>query len=108
MINRHYTFGGSQVKAVQVFFGSLHFTITLPTGTLCFPSDITSKMKASKVLETETVNNAQRLQSAAAPGQIVINEASYEKVKQSFSCREIGMVNMKNKSEGVMIYEVLE
>jgi adenylate cyclase len=53
-------------------------------------------------------NTAQRLQSAAEPGQIVINKASYEKVKQSFSCREIGMVNMKNKSEGVMIYEVLE
>jgi adenylate cyclase len=56
----------------------------------------------------DSVNTAQRLQSAAAPGQIVINEVSYEKVKQSFSCREIGMVNMKNKSEGVMIYEVLE
>lgn len=56
----------------------------------------------------DTVNTAQRLQSAAAPGQIVINQASYEKVKQSFSCREIGMVNMKNKSEEVMIYEVVE
>jgi adenylate cyclase len=56
----------------------------------------------------DTVNTAQRLQSAAAPGQIIINQASYEKVKQSFSCKEIGMVNMKNKSKGVMIYEVVE
>ncbi len=56
----------------------------------------------------DTVNTAQRLQSKAEPGQIVISQASYDKVKQSFSCREIGMVSLKNKSEEVMIYEVLE
>jgi adenylate cyclase len=56
----------------------------------------------------DTVNTAQRLQSAAAPGQIVINQASYEKVKQSFNCREIGMVSLKNKAGEIKIYEVVE
>ncbi len=56
----------------------------------------------------DTVNTAQRLQSKAEPGQIVINETSYEKVKQSFSCREIGIVRLKNKSNGMRIYEVVE
>ncbi|MCP5762164.1 adenylate/guanylate cyclase domain-containing protein, partial [Klebsiella pneumoniae] len=38
----------------------------------------------------DTVNTAQRLQAAAGRGQIVINEACYEKVQQSFNCRKIG------------------
>lgn len=55
----------------------------------------------------DTVNTAQRLQSAAGIGQIVINETSYEKVKQSFNCKKIGQAKLKNKSEEVTLYEVL-
>jgi len=56
----------------------------------------------------DTVNVAQRLQSAAAPGQILINDSAYEKVKESFNCREVGEVSLKNKSEKVKVYEVLD
>jgi adenylate cyclase len=55
----------------------------------------------------DTVNTAQRLQSAAASGQIVISEAVWEKVKESFNCRLIGPARLKNKAKEVMIYEVL-
>lgn len=54
----------------------------------------------------DTVNVAQRLQSAAGPGQIVINEASYQKVKESFNCQKVGEVNLKNKANPMVIYEV--
>lgn len=56
----------------------------------------------------DTVNTAQRLQTAAGPNQIVISESCYEKIKQSFSCNKIGEVSLKNKSTPVMIYEVLD
>ena len=56
----------------------------------------------------DTVNVAQRLQSAAGPGQIVINETSYEKVKESFNCNKIGEVKLKNKANPMMIYEVTD
>ena len=56
----------------------------------------------------DTVNTAQRLQSVAGPGQIIINEASYEKVNQSFSCRKVGEAVLKNKTNPVNIYEVLD
>jgi len=56
----------------------------------------------------DTVNTAQRLQSKAEPGQVVISERSYEKIKQFFNCREIGEVNLKNKSGSMKIYEVIE
>jgi class 3 adenylate cyclase len=56
----------------------------------------------------DTVNTAQRLQSAAAPGQILINEPAYQKVKESFNCRKIGEVSLKNKAANVVVYEVLD
>lgn len=55
----------------------------------------------------DTVNTSQRLQSAATVGQIVILEKCYEKVKKSFKCEKIGSVSLKNKSEPMMIYEVI-
>jgi len=56
----------------------------------------------------DVVNTAQRLQSAAKDGQILISEASYEKVKESFNCRKIGEVNLKNKKNPVVVFEVLD
>jgi adenylate cyclase len=56
----------------------------------------------------DTVNTAQRLQSAAKDGQIIISEPSYEKVKESFNCQKVGEVNLKNKKNAITIYEVLD
>jgi len=56
----------------------------------------------------DVVNTAQRLQSAAAPGQIIISEASYEKVKESFTCNKVGEISLKNKANPMVIYEVLD
>ncbi|KAA8480195.1 response regulator [Arcticibacter tournemirensis] len=55
----------------------------------------------------DSVNLAQRLQSAAKPGQIIITEEVYEKAKESFSCEKIGEVSLKNKAKPVIIYQVL-
>lgn len=56
----------------------------------------------------DTVNTSQRLQSVAGPNQIVINEISYEKVKESFNCRKVGEMSLKNKSIAVNVYEVMD
>ena len=56
----------------------------------------------------DAVNTAQRLQSAAKENQIIISENSYEKIKESFNCQKVGEVALKNKSNPVMIYEVLD
>lgn len=55
----------------------------------------------------DAVNVAQRLQKAAEAGQIVISASCYEKVSQSFNCRLIGPVILKNKTAKVLLYEVL-
>ncbi len=55
----------------------------------------------------DAVNVASRLQSAADKGQILITEACYEKIKESFVCKKVGEKVLKNKKEPVMVYEVL-
>jgi adenylate cyclase len=56
----------------------------------------------------DEVNVAQRLQSVAKEGQIVITEKAYQRVKESFNCNKVGEVAMKNKSGKVSIYEVMD
>ena len=55
----------------------------------------------------DAVNTAQRLQSVAGENQIIISETSYLKVKNSFDCRPVGEVSLKNKSGKMNVYEVL-
>jgi class 3 adenylate cyclase/FixJ family two-component response regulator len=56
----------------------------------------------------DTVNTASRLQSAAKENQIIINETTYQKVKESFNCRKVGEVTLKNKANTMTIYEVID
>ncbi len=56
----------------------------------------------------DVVNIAQRFQSVAKDGQIIISEASYELVKESFNCNKVGEVKLKNKSNPITIYEVID
>jgi adenylate cyclase len=55
----------------------------------------------------DVVNVAQRLQTAAMESQILITEASYDKIKESFNCRRVGEVNLKNKAAAMNAYEVI-
>ncbi len=56
----------------------------------------------------DTVNVAARLQDAAEPNQILISEGCHDKVRESFKCRLVGNITLKNKHAPVTVYEVLE
>lgn len=56
----------------------------------------------------DVVNTAQRLQSVAKDGQILITESAYEKVKESFNCHRIGEMTLKNKKNPITLFEVLD
>jgi class 3 adenylate cyclase/FixJ family two-component response regulator len=56
----------------------------------------------------DVVNTAQRLQSVAKENQVIITEQTFEKVKESFQCKKIGEVSLKNKANPVNVYEVLD
>lgn len=56
----------------------------------------------------DTVNTAQRLQAAAKENQIIISEQAYTRVKESFNCKQVGEVSLKNKTAAALIYEVMD
>jgi len=56
----------------------------------------------------DSVNLAQRLQSVAKAGQILITEEIYHKAKESFKCAPAGEFTLKNKVKPVVTYEVSE
>jgi len=56
----------------------------------------------------DAVNTAQRLQDNAAMGQILITETTYEKIKESFQCKRVGELKLKNKLKPQVAFEVLE
>ena len=56
----------------------------------------------------DVVNTAQRLQSIAKAGQILLNEDCYEKIKESFNCKRLGEEVLKNKSGKTVVYEVID
>ena len=56
----------------------------------------------------DTVNTAARLQDSAKENQIIISESCYDKVKESFQCKKLGCIDLKNKTKSIMIYEVIE
>lgn len=55
----------------------------------------------------DMVNTAQRLQSEAKAGQIFITEQCYLQIKEAFTCEKIGEINLKNKANPCVVYEVL-
>ncbi len=56
----------------------------------------------------DVVNTAQRLQSVANPGQIIISETAYHKIKGSFNCCVLGQIKLKNKVNSITTYNVLD
>jgi len=56
----------------------------------------------------DVVNTAQRLQAVATENQILIDEACFEKVRESFNCKKVGEVSLKNKANSMIVYEVMD
>ena len=55
----------------------------------------------------DRVNLAARLEANALAGQILISEATYDRVSEQIEARSLGTVKVKGKEENVAIFEVL-
>ncbi len=56
----------------------------------------------------DVVNTAQRIQSNGGPGEVLVGENTYQLIKQAFVCQRKEDVVVKNKTQPVRIYEVVE
>jgi adenylate cyclase len=55
----------------------------------------------------DSVNTAKRIQENAGPGQILISQSAYERVKGHVEVRQMDPIQAKGKSQVVHVYEVL-
>ena len=69
--------------------------------------NIGSERRTDYTVIGNEVNVAQRLESNAGPGQILMTGSTYERVKDAVQVRELGLLRVTGKQEGVMAYDVL-
>ena len=92
----------------DIIFFSPKVAIGIHTGEMiCGNIGSSSLRRLDYTVIGDAVNTAERLQEVSEPGQILISESTYEKIKESFSCQKIKAVQLKNKAEPIDIYEVL-
>jgi adenylate cyclase len=84
----------------------LQMGIGINTGT-AIAGNIGSERRTDYTVIGNEVNIAQRFESNAGPGQILITGNTYERVKHAVQVRELGFLRVVGKQEGVMAYDVL-
>lgn len=92
-------------KLMQRFGKSVSFGI----GVNCGPAvvgNIGCDFRMDYTAIGDTVNTAARLESNAKRGQILISSDVYETVKDRIDANEIGVIPLKGKKDGALVYEV--
>ncbi|RKX71473.1 hypothetical protein DRP53_01465 [candidate division WOR-3 bacterium] len=69
--------------------------------------NIGSKQRMDYTVVGDSVNLAQRLESIAKGGEIIISEPVYQEIKDHFSCQPLPPVQVKGKREPVKIFRVV-
>lgn len=84
----------------------LHMGIGINTGVV-LAGNIGSERRTDYTVIGNEVNLAQRFESNAGPGQILITGSTYERVKESVDVRDLGHLRVSGKQDGVLAYDVL-
>jgi class 3 adenylate cyclase/tetratricopeptide (TPR) repeat protein len=88
--------------------GIAEFDIRIGVNTgLAILGDVGSGQRVEYTAMGDAVNVAARLQAAAAPGTVVIGEATGRVVATLFELRSLGTVELKGRSEPVEAFEVI-
>ena len=98
-----------QQKALTDGSDIISIGIGINTGRVIFGS-VGAKNRMDFTSIGDTVNLAARLESAnkAYGSKAIITQAVYEKLRDTFICRELDFITVKGKTEPVRIFEILQ
>lgn len=92
-------------KLLERFGRTVEFGIGVNTG-IAVIGNIGAQVRMDYTAIGDTVNTAARLESNAKPGQILISQATYEKVKDKVDVTPLGEIKVKGKEQGVPVYQL--
>jgi adenylate cyclase len=84
----------------------LHLGMGINTG-IVIAGNIGSERRTDYTVIGDEVNVAQRFEATAGPGQTLITGSTYERVKNIVQVRELGLLRVTGKQEGIMAYDAL-
>ena len=83
----------------------LQFGIGINTGTAVI-GNMGSDFRMDYTAIGDTVNTAARLEANSQKGQIILSDATYQRVKNHVEATDLGVINVKNKKAGIQIYNL--
>ena len=93
-------------KELERRFGrTVHFGIGVNTG-YAVVGNIGAEVRMDYTAIGDTVNTAARLESNAKPGQILLSQATYERIKDRVEVTPLGTIKVKGKEEGIEIFQL--
>jgi adenylate cyclase len=95
-----------QREILEEFGVDLQFGIGVNCGQ-AIVGNMGSSFRMDYTVIGDTVNTAARLESNASKGQIIISDAVYQQVKNRVTVNDLGEIMVKNKKDGIHIYEVI-
>ncbi|MDF2925284.1 MAG: cyaB [Paenibacillaceae bacterium] len=87
------------------FGKSVEFGIGIHTG-YAVVGNIGAKFRMDYTAIGDTVNTAARLESNAKPGQILLSQATCDRVKESIHASPLGEIKVKGKEQGIHVYQL--
>lgn len=94
-----------QHKLDERFGYSVQFGIGVNTGYAVI-GNIGAKFRMDYTAIGDTVNTAARLESNAKPGQILLSQAVYDRVKDRVVVTPLGEIKVKGKTQGLAVYQL--
>ena len=97
--------GPLQERLEKQFGKTVRFGVGIHTGP-AIVGNIGADFRMDFTAIGDTVNTAARIESNSKPGQILISQEVYDKVKEFVEVTDLGRIQMKGKAQGFQIYQV--